>query len=155
MRPLSESTSRILGQNFERKYVSLGRIVNSWTEIVGEKLADKALPVKIHYRKQKDSKKPEASLDVAVSSAHATLLHYQKDLILERINQIFGERWINSIRFVSVPANEENIFVPREKKTPLTESQKKTLSDILESFPDEEMKERLNRLGAGIMTKEQ
>ena len=159
MRPLSEATARVTGQNFKRKYIALGKIVNSWSEIVGEKLATKAQPVKIRYRKYKaaQTEKPEVLLDIAVSSAEATLLHYQKDLILERINQIFGERLIDDIRFVSTPSNEG--MIRRKKiKTPLTGQEKTTLShmltDMLGSVSDPDIKDRLISLGESILTKD-
>lgn len=154
MRPVSEATSRILNQSFNRKYIALGRIVNSWNEIVGEKLANKAQPVKIRYRKRDKGQKPEAALDIAVSSADATLMHYQKDLILERINQIFGDDWITGIRFVSLPSNE--IVPPIKKRTaPLTPAQKKTLSETVAGIVDEEIKAKLESLGKEVLSNKQ
>lgn len=153
MRPLSESTARIAGKNFERKYIAIGRIIKHWPDIVGASLADKAQPVKINYRKKERNKKPEASLDIAASSADATLLHYQKDLILERINQIFGERWINAIRFVSVPVNTQTSF-RKKRLTPLTAAEKNTLSDMLYTIEDEAIRRKLEHLGAAIIAEE-
>ncbi len=154
MRPISESTARVSGKCFERKYIALGRIVKHWREIAGEKLADKAQPIKIHYRKKKDGEKPQASLDIAVSSSDATLLHYQKDLILERINNIFGERWVSAIRFVSVPVNSDTRLRAKKVKPPLTLGEKKTLSDMLSAIEDEDIQVRLNSLGEAILVED-
>ena len=153
MRPLSEATAKIAGKSFERKYIALGRIVNNWSDIVGPKLADKAQPVKIHYRKRKDKQKPDATLEIAASSADATALHYQKDLILERINQIFGEDWIAAIRFVNVPSNFQTKAF-KKPKAPLTEAEKKTLSDMVLNVGDDAMRERLENLGQAIILDE-
>ncbi len=158
MRPLSESTARVAGKNFERKYIALGRIVKHWPDIVGASLADKTQPVKVHYRKKAQNGKaakgkPEASLDIAATSADATMLHYQKDLILERINQIFGERWISAIRFVTVPVNTDSPFRKR-RPVPLTPAEKNTLSGILCSVEDEAIHHTLQNLGAAIMAEE-
>lgn len=153
MRPLSEATAKIAGKSFQRKYIALGRIVKNWNEIVGEKLADKAQPVKIQYRKKKANEKPDATLEIAASSANATMLHYQKDLILERINQIFGERWVTGIRFVNVPSNAP-VKARKKAKAPLTEGEKKTLSDMVFEVEDEEMRARLENLGQAIITDE-
>lgn len=151
MRPLSEATARITGKSFERKYVALGRVVRHWEDIVGAKLADKAQPVKLNYRKHKESKKPLVSLDIAVSSADAAVLHYQKDLILERINQIFGEQWISSIRFVhAAPSNTSHSF-RKKKSRPLTQEEKDSLSTWLSDIEDDEIRERLSRLGEGVI----
>lgn len=153
MRPLSEATSRVTGTSFGRKYVALGRILSHWKDIVGAELAHKAQPVELHYRKAKEAKAPTVSLDIATSGSDATLLHYQKDLILERINQIFGERWIQAIRFVSVPSNEPKIKA-RKSRTPLTGEEKNHLSGMLAPIEDEEMRRTLEGLGQAVMLDE-
>lgn len=157
MRRLSDATAKIAGKSFERKYIALGRIVKHWSEIVGPKLADKAQPVKIHYRKQKNQKKPLTTLEIATSSADATAMHYQKDLILERINQLFGEQWISAIRFVAIPSNASLQPMKKRSKnnrTPLTADQKKTLSDMVLSVEDEHMRDRLKEFGEHIIKSE-
>ena len=154
MRSLSEVTARITGQSFSRKYIALGRIVNNWSEIVGAELALKAQPVKIRYnRKHKRITKPEAVLDIAVTGADATVLHYQKDLIIERINQIFGERWITAVRFVTMPVSQASAKA-RKSKIPLTEAEKNSLSHLLEGVTDEEVRARLQNLGQAIIVEE-
>ena len=153
MKPLSAATAKIAALSFERKYIALGRIVNNWEAIVGAKLAHKVQPNKLHYRKKPNSKKPDVTLEIAASSADATLLHYQKDLILERINQIFGEQWISAIRFVQVASNAP---VKRRKKAPapLTTDEKNTLSTLLGSIKDQDIKCRLETLGQAIIVRE-
>lgn len=152
LRPISDSVARLTKGTFSRKFVSLGRILTSWPEIVGEDLAGRSQPVKLHYRKPKSAAdKPQASLDIAVSSADATLLHYQKDLILERINQIFGERWVHSIRFVHVAANTDDDWTPPPRA--LTEEETSRLNLSLEAVDDPEIRKRLEKLGQGVLRK--
>ncbi|HNS44849.1 MAG TPA: DUF721 domain-containing protein, partial [Alphaproteobacteria bacterium] len=106
LRPLSASVSKLTSEAFTKKFVALSRILTQWDDIVGVEMAGKTQPAKIHYRKPKDKgEKPQATLDIAATSADAALLHYQKDLILERINQLYGDRWITSIRFVHMASN--------------------------------------------------
>lgn len=128
----------------------LGRLVTHWTDIVGPDLADKAQPVKLRYRKIPGGK-PEVSLDISSTTAEATLLHYRKDLILERINQIFGERLITALRFVPQAANE---LASRRKITrhrPIPAEKQQELSNILDKIDDPELKERLETLGKSIL----
>lgn len=150
MRPLSEATARVAGHNFSRKYIALGRIVNQWAEIVGEEFADKAQPVKIHYRKATRNKEQTATLDVATSAAYATVLPYQKDVILERINQIFGNQWITDIKFVASEIQETPI-TKKKIVSPLTADEKKYLSEVLGEIEDVEIKEKLENLGKSII----
>ena len=157
MRPLSDAVTKVTGKTFSRKYVALGRVISHWTDIVGGDFASKAQPVKIQYRyKKKDTKKkekPQATLEIATSSADATIMHYQKDVILERINQIFGDDWITAIRFVTTPANSAPRPRILKKRSPLSADKKNYLSGALSDVQDEEMKECLEKLGAGILHK--
>lgn len=150
MRPLSESTSRVSGKCFERKFVALGRIAEHWSDVVGQQLSDKATPVKLNYRKGIKGKRATATLDIGVDSANATMLHYQKDLILARINQLFGDDWITAIRFVNVPANIRRAR-PEKPKPQLDDSEKKLLSDMVLSISDNEIQNRLLSLGEAIV----
>lgn len=129
----------------------LGRLVTRWTEIVGEDLAEKAQPVKIRRFKAKDGSQ-SVSLDIAASTADATLLHYRKDLILERINQIFGERLVTAIRFVPIASNANRAATPRRKRDKaLNHNDKQYLSGLLDGVEDPEIRERLQNLGSAIL----
>lgn len=155
MRPLSEATTSVTNAIFGRKYVALGRIVSQWSEIVGADLSSKAQPVAIKYRNYKDKsgkveKKPDAVLEIATTSAHATRLHYQKDLILERINQIFGERWITAIRFVNTPSNTAERPKPRKVKN-LTPEEQNYIRETLDYITDIEVRNRLENFGTALM----
>ncbi len=154
MRQLSEAVAKVTSKNFSRKYIAIGRIVEEWDNILGSDLADKAQPVKINYRKHKRAKTPRAILDIATTAANATTLHYQKDLILERINRIFGEGWITDIRFVTV-APETKKKRLKKPKQPLTQEEKAFLSDILSGIEDTELKQRLEKLGQGILKRKE
>lgn len=152
LRLLSETIPRVTGKVFARKYIMLGRLVTHWEDIVGKELAGKTQPVKIRYfKRSKESAKATASLDIATTSADATLLHYQKDLIIERINQIFGDRWITAIRFVPVASNSQSAKIAPKPRKILTVDEKETLSSMLENIDDPELKQRLLNLGTAIL----
>jgi hypothetical protein len=142
---------RVTGKVFSRKYIMLGRLVTHWPDIVGADLAGRAQPVKIRYRKVPGSKKAEASLDIAASTAEATLLHYRKELILERINQIFGERLVTALRFVPVSANEALPPPSRRMKKPVSAKDREDIANLLAHIDDTGLKERLETLGISIL----
>lgn len=153
LRLLSEAVPKVTDKTFSRKFVALGRVVTHWREIMGPEFAAKAQPLKIHYRKAKEKNTPpQARLDIAVSSADAVLLTYQKDVILERINQVFGDRWITDIEFIHLPDNAPLPTVKARK--PLTESQKNHLSQLLESVSDPEIRARLETFGKSLLERE-
>ena len=150
---IADSVSKVTGGVFSKKYIMLGRIVTQWEDIVGKELSGKAQPVKIRYFKSKnDARKATASLDIAVSSADATVLHYQKDLILERINRIFGDNWITAIRFVPKAAEEQQKRpLLRRRQKQLTVAEKQSLSEIVKDIPDPDMQKKLMNLGTAIL----
>lgn len=154
MQSLSETTSRLTKQTLGRKYVALGRIVAHWTDIVGTQLASHTTPAKIHYRQYKNQKRtkkaPEVTLEIATTPSHATRLHYQKDLILERLNQVFGERWITDLKFVTISSNK-NTRPKQQKKRIISEKEKKDLANMLDLIEDPDIKERLRNLGTSIL----
>jgi hypothetical protein len=88
MRHLSQAVPKVASQAFARKYIMLGRLVTHWAEIVGADLAAKAQPVGTRYSKRDG--KPFITLEVACSSAEATILSMRVSLILEKINLGFG-----------------------------------------------------------------
>ena len=150
MRPLSTSVPSLLGKVFERKYIALGRIVTHWKEIVGEEYAERAQPAKIHYFKPKNPKeKPKATLDIAASSADCAVLVYRKDLILQRINQLFGDSWVSDIKFLHVEPKQ--VKKPPKRTKTLTQDEKNHLSQMLEGVEDPGIKETLSRLGQSIL----
>ncbi len=152
MKPLSEPTSRIAEKTFSRKYVALGRLAAQWNEIMGEKFANLAQPVKLNYRKNGKSKKDSyVTLDIATSAANATLLSYQKGVILERINSLFGNNWIKDIRFVASEIADISLE-PKKIVPPLTKEEKKYLSETLDQIKDPDIKEKLENLGKAIIT---
>lgn len=151
LKPLSEKIPAIAGQAFSRKFVMLGRILTYWDDIVGKDLASKTQPVKLQYRKPKDGEKATATLSIATSSADATMLHYRKDLILERINQIFGERFVTAVRFVPNETAEQDFRKLEKSRKILTETDKTYLSGVLETIEDSELKARLESLGKAML----
>lgn len=117
---------------------------------MGEKMAAYAQPLKIHYRKpHRKGDKAQATLEIATSSSHATLLIMQKGVLLEKINQIFGEDWITDIRFVHASSNA--VEKPKKQTNPLTEEEKNSLSHMLEMVDDPAIRERLEKMGAALL----
>lgn len=155
LRPLNASISQLTSATFSKKFVALGRILNNWNDIIGPELAVKAQPVKIHYRKPKQKgDNPEATLEIAASSADATVLHYQKDLILARINQIFGDSWIKSIRFVHIASNSDDADGIFPYSAPLNSEEIGRITSALNGIDDDELRKQLEKLGQSVLRKE-
>lgn len=153
MKHLSKASGDVTKKIFQKKYILLGRLLGHWEDIIGTQFALSCSPAKLSYRKNpKNPKKPFAVLCIAVSSAHATLLHYQKDVILQRINQVFGETLITDIKFVPIKSNENaELRKPlTTKKAVLSEKDRSAIAQSLHSLEDTDIKSRLQNLGEYI-----
>lgn len=148
---LSQAAAKITGKTFSRKYIALGRLFDQWEDIIGAEMAERTQPVKMHYRCQKDKRaKPEGTLEIAASSADAAVLIYRKDLILERINRIFGDRWVTDIKYIHIDPQTARTIGRRQKK-PLNEEERGFLAKTLEQITDPDIKERLQRFGEAYL----
>lgn len=156
LRLIAETLPRVSDKLFSRKYIRLGRIVTNWRDIIGKKMAHQAQPIKLHVRKIRQNGKKaakgqtQATLEIATSSANATLLTMQKGVILERINQIFGSEWITDLKFTHIvldPPQTED----KAEKTPLKQEKAKYLSDLLADIDDPDIKNSLESLGKALL----
>lgn len=134
-----------------KKYNMLGRIVTHWDKIVGADMAAKTLPGKLKYKYAKGKKTPEFTLEIETSSADATVMSYRVDLILARINQIFGEGLITSIKFVPL-SSEKNTSLPlKRRKKPLSPHEKSYIQKAVADIDDDELQQKLESLGTMIL----
>jgi hypothetical protein len=150
MKLISDSVPHVTDKTFKRKYIALGRIVTRWKDIMGEKMAHIAQPLKIRYRKpRRKGDRAEAILDIAASSANASLLVMQKGVLLEKINHIFGEPLVTDINFVHTPVKQATKTTKKTK--PLTEEEKNRLSHMLKDIQDNAIRERLENMGKALL----
>lgn len=149
---ISSPVRQLTGRNFARKFITLGRVITYWPEIVGAQLAAKTCPVGMSVRKSGSGKqgaggkKLEAILEISASSAEATLLHYQKPLILERLRHTLGETIVVDLRIVHGGARLQprTALMP---PTPLTNPDKTCQSMGLENIRDPELRAALESFG--------
>ncbi len=150
MKSVSKSVPILLGKVFQRKYTKLGRIVTNWEEIAGQDVASRSQPIKINYFKAKTvGEKATATLEIAASSADSAVLVYQKDILLQKLEMYFGDRWVTDIKFLHIEP-KTTIKAPKRTKN-LTDSEKSYLSQLLEGVDDPEMRARLESLGHSIL----
>lgn len=167
LKPLSQTLPKVADKAFARKFVLLGRILSSWVDIVGEDLAASSEPQRILFRKAGKAKsgmkaKTSATLEIGVSTTQATLLHYRKDLILERLQQKTGSDLITGLRFVPLSAEHAMSAgaafnakdAPQGKYKKPVQIDEKSLSPLLENISDETIKQKLENLGRAVLTKE-
>ena len=153
LKPLSHGVKSVSGKTFEKKFVAIGRVLDNWPAIVGEELAGKAQPSKIKMRKKKGEYLRTLVIDVPASAA--TLIHYQKGLIMERMSRILGPEYIHDIDCISTgKANIRGEVIAQKKEEVILDAEKESyLADSIKDIEDEELKSRLNAFGKSVLKK--
>lgn len=149
MKSLGQSVGAITAPLFQKKYIKLGRLIQSWADIVGADMAAQCTPCALKYRKSK-GKVSSATLHVSASSAQAMFIHYRKGIMLERIAMVLGENIIEDIKIIH-SAVDKPVHNPKKDIKTLTDAQKKDLSAIVQSVENDALKKSLERLGQSIL----
>ncbi len=123
-------------------------VISSWRSIVGEKIADCSVPLKIKFPKGKNQ---GGILHISVGgSAFVQYIAYQKADILEKVNQYFGYDAVSDLKIIP------GLYTAKEVKTePLSAnkniSAKETelpsaIQTALDTMEDGDLKIRLRNL---------
>ncbi|KAA6204737.1 MAG: DUF721 domain-containing protein [Candidatus Tokpelaia sp.] len=100
--PLSAATAGIMEPVLQKKAGLNRRLIQNWTEIVGQAVAAVAVPVKIIWpqpaNKATKSNLAAATLILACFGYRAVKLQHETSEIIARINRFFGYQAIAKIR---------------------------------------------------------
>lgn len=153
LKPISRSVKSVTSKVCEKKFISLGRVLDHWHDIMGEDMASYAEPAALKVlRKGKDKNiKFTKILKVAVSPAHSMKLSYRKGMILERINRLLPHEGIVDIELVPFPRKMDKSMPKKDK--PLSDDEKNYLSDVLNDMEDDEIKKKLHSMGQSFLKK--
>lgn len=154
LKHVSKSVLKVSGQLFDRKFITLGRLLEHWNLIVGYDYARTTTPIKI--TRSTIGKTKKYSLLVSTNSAQALQLHYKKDLILEKINQIIGETMITDLKFIdqsSYQASQQSKTYKDKQTNPksLSQEQAHKLNDMIHDISDEDFKNTLKTFGQSVL----
>jgi len=142
-------TKDILG----KKSMLFGKMLSEWTHIAGADIAAKTTPLDLKYEKKLD-KKSQATLHLAVQSAYALELSYQKSLLIERLNMFFGYPAIKDIKMVqqdNIMSNKKSSFKPPR---PLTMQEEKVLDEMVGVIQENDLQTALKNLGKAITSRQ-
>ena len=115
------------------------RLATDWPAIVGEEIAEKALPQRLVALP-----KGGAKLHVRVESAFAVELKHIEPQVLERINAFFGYRAVEKLFL------EHGAVPPRKKLRPKILRAEPAANPHLERIEDAGLRESLRRLGRAV-----
>ncbi|KGF66823.1 hypothetical protein LL06_25940 [Hoeflea sp. BAL378] len=130
-------------------------LLGSWDEIAGEQFAGCSRPERIRWPRQDGPDETGGGfspgvLTVACEGARALFLMHQEAELISRVNAFFGFRAIAQIRIV-----QKAIHTPTRKPQarPLDAGEKRRLAGMLETVEDPRLREALERLGAGVISR--
>ncbi|AKI01459.1 hypothetical protein IMCC20628_02764 [Hoeflea sp. IMCC20628] len=131
-------------------------LLASWDEIAGEQFAGCSRPERIRWPRQDGPDEAGGGfspglLTIACEGARALFLMHQEAELISRLNSFFGFRAVSQIRIV-----QKAIHVPtrKPKSRPLDSAEKHRLADLLADVEDPKLRESLERLGAGVISRQ-
>lgn len=150
--PVSDLATAILDPVLRKRAgISIG-LVQSWEEIVGQRLAATSRPEKIQWPRRMNEDDPfePAVLVVACEGLAALHLQHQTGEVISRVNAFLGFNAVGRIRIV-----QKALAGPVRKQKPvlrpLSGQEKTKLAGVVAPVDDEDLRASLERLGTTIL----
>jgi len=128
-------------------------LVQSWDEIVGERLSTMSRPEKVAWPKRSNEDDPfqPATLIIACEAAAAMRIQHETGEIIGRVNAFLGFGAIGRIRIVQKQLiRHEKPQPPRV--VPLSDGDAARIDRLVEGIEDDRLRASLVRLGRAIAT---
>ena len=139
----------------ETRGFAVSRVLTHWVEIVGQDLAEIALPVEISYGRQGFG----ATLTVLTTGAHAPVLEMQKEKLREKVNAAYGYNAISRVRVTQTAATGfaegQVAFAGKAEaeEPPLDEVTRKHANMMTQDVNDEGLRDALETLAQNFLKK--
>ncbi len=133
-------------------------LIAAWPAIVGEKHAEYTLPEKINWPRRTNEDDPfePATLVVACDGARAILFQAESGWILERVNGFFGYQAVARMKILQKPLHHLNKDREKlHKHVELDSESAARLQNTLQRVEDPGLRQRLEKLGRGIFSRQQ
>lgn len=149
--PVSDVASDIIDPVLRKRAgITIG-LVQSWEEIVGERLAASTRPEKIAWPRRLNEDDPfePAALVIACEGAAALRLQHETGEIIERVNAFLGFGAIGRVKIVQKPVAP----APKPRPVPrrLTGAETAHLDKLVDGIENDGLREALARLGRSIL----
>ena len=149
--PVSDLATDILGPVLKKRAGMTIGLVQSWDEIVGERLATVTRPEKIVWprRMHEDDPFEPGTLVIACSGAAALRLQHETSEIIGRVNVFLGYGAIGRIKIVQKAVDAARREKPRPR--PLTQQEAGRIAEVTGAIEDAGLRASLERLGASVL----
>ena len=150
---ISEIANTVLDPVLARRAGINTTLLSLWGEIVGAEFADCTRPERIKWprRASQDEAFEPGTLTVACEGARALFLAHSQDQLIQRLNSVFGFPAVNRIKIVQKPVSRSADSAPKPPR--LSDVEKQRLNQLLTEIESPNLRQALERLGAGVMGK--
>jgi len=154
-----ETAGALLAQDLrgpaEKRGFADARLLTHWPEIVGEAVAEIALPVKITHGRGFGG-----TLVLLTTGGHAPVLEMQKEPLVDKVNACFGYRAVSHVHITQTAPTgfAEGQVAFRQARAPKREPDPAKLATALsgaENIENDGLREALARLARNVLTKRQ
>lgn len=152
-RQTASLVQRQIRQAGESRGFAVSRLVTHWAEVVGDEIAETALPVKVSYGRKGFG----ATLTLLTTGARAPMLAMQKDTIRQRVNACYGYSAISHIAITQTApvgfAEGQVAFQPAEPATKApTEAVRNKARKVAEEIGNQDLRSALEMLAQNVLT---
>jgi hypothetical protein len=135
----------------KRAGISVG-LVQSWEEIVGQRVAAMSRPMKLNWprRMQDEDAFEPATLEIACEGPAALHIQHESGEIIARVNAFLGFVAVGRIRIVQKPVRRHDAFT-RQKPRALDASESRRIEAGVAGIEDEGLRASLERLGRSVL----
>lgn len=150
--PVSDIAAQILDPVLRKRTGMSIALIQSWEEIVGERLAAKSRPEKIQWGRRPDENAPYEPATLVIACEGIAALHIQHETteIIARANAFLGYGAIGRVRIVQKPVMDTAPLKPRPPRG-LTPAEKARLATTVSGVEDEGLRASLEKLGASVI----
>ncbi|MDV6227672.1 DciA family protein [Nitratireductor aquimarinus] len=129
-------------------------LVQSWAEIVGERLALSTQPEKLAWprRRHEDDPFEPATLVIACEGAAALRLQHETGEVIGRVNAFLGFAAVGRVKIVQKPVKVAPQRRPRPKRA-LTAPENERIDQLTAGIEDDALRQSLQKLGESIARK--
>ncbi len=154
LKAIGAQVPRMTREALKRRGAAFATLIAEWANIVGPEFASSTLPEKISAPppppKGSNLPRPAGTLTLRVGSGAAMELQHLAPQLIDKINAFVGYKAVARLRFVQGPLPGQGA-PPAPPPPPLTKEQSARLDALVETIPDENLRQSLRRLGDGML----
>ncbi len=150
--PISDAATAVLDPVLRRRAGLSVALLQSWDEVVGERIAARSRPEKLQWPRRANDDDPFSPATLVVACDGMAALHVQHETseIIGRVNAFLGFAAVGRIRIVQKPVAAA-APPPRPKPRPLSQRESVAVAGAVAGIEDHDLRAALERLGRSVI----